>query len=50
MKIMTPMGCVTGLGVIFPRGLVWGVLPTWLFQNFKMALGVNFVFNYWLNI
>ena len=44
MKIMTPMGCLTGLGVIFPRGLVVGVLPMWLFQNVKTALGFNFCF------
>ena len=44
MKIMTPMGCLTGLGVMFPRGLVGGVLPMWSFQNVKMALGFNFCF------
>ena len=44
MKIMTLTGCFTGLGVIFPRGLVGGVLPMWLLQNVKMALGFNFCF------
>ena len=42
MKIMTPMGCLTGLGVISPLGVGVGVLPMWIFQNVKMALGFNF--------
>ena len=44
MKIMTPTGCLPGLGIIFPRGLGGGVLPMWLFQNIKMAPGFNFCF------
>ena len=44
MKIMTSMGCLTGFGVIFPWGLVGGVLPMWLSQNVKIALDFVFCF------
>ena len=35
MKIMTPMGCLTGLGVIFPRGLVGGPYACGCFEMLK---------------
>ena len=44
VKFISPMGYLAGLGVIFPRGLVGGVLPMWLFQNVKMALPFIFCF------
>ena len=44
VKIMNPIGCLMGLGVISPPGVGGGVLPMWLFQNVKMALGFNFCF------
>ena len=43
MKIMTPMGCLTGLGVIFPGGW-WGGPTHVVVSNIKMALGFNFCF------
>ena len=45
MKIMTPMGCLAGLCVIFTQCLVGGVLPMWS-KNIKMALGFNFRFQF----
>ena len=35
MKIMTPMGCLARLGVIFPRGLVGGAYPCGCFKMMK---------------
>ena len=35
MKIMTPMGCLTGLGVIFAGGLVGGSYPCGCFKMLK---------------
>ena len=35
MKIMTPTGCLTGLGVISPRGLVGGSYPCGCFKMLK---------------
>ena len=39
-----PHGLPYGLGCHFPPGVGGGVLPMWLFQNVKMALGFNFCF------
>ena len=46
MKIMTPTGCLTGLGVIFPRGLVGGSYPCGCFKILKrlLALILFFIF------
>ena len=35
MKILTSMGCLTGLGVIFPRGLVGESYPCGCFKMLK---------------
>ena len=43
MKIMTPWVALRAW-VSFPPGVGGGVLPMWLFQNVKMALGFNFCF------
>ena len=46
MKIMTPMGCLTGLGVISPRGLVGGSYPCGCFKmlNWLLALILFLIF------
>ena len=49
MKIMTPMGCLTGLHVISPRGLVAGSYPCGCLKMFKW-LSALFFFNIWINI
>ena len=43
MGIMTPMGCSTGLGVIFPQGLVAGSYPFGCFKMLKWLSAVIFV-------
>ena len=51
MKIMTPMGCLTGLGVISPRGLGGGgSYPCGCFKMLKWLSALIFVFNFWINI
>ena len=50
MKIMTPMGCFTGLSVIFSRGLVGGSYPCGCFEMLKWPLAIIFVLNFWINI
>ena len=40
MKSMTPMGCLTGLGVISPRGLVGGSYPCGYFKMLKWLLAL----------
>ena len=50
MKIMTPTGCLTGLGVILPRGLVGGFYPCGCFKKSKWLLALIFVFNFSSNI
>ena len=44
MKIMTPIGCLTGLCVIFPRGLVGGPYPCGWFKMLKSLLALIFCF------
>ena len=39
-----PHGLPYGLGCHFPPGVGGGVLPMWLFQNVKVALGFSFCF------
>ena len=39
-----PHGLPYGLGSHFPPGVGWGVLPMWMLQNVKMALGFIFCF------
>ena len=49
MKIVTPMGCLTGLGVIPPRGLVGGSYPCGRFKMLKWLSALIFVnFNLFL--
>ena len=43
-KNYDPHGLPYGLGCHFPPGVGGGVLPMWLLQNVKMALGFNFWF------
>ena len=50
MKIMTPTGCLTGLGVFFPRGLVGGSYPCGCFKKLKWLSALIFVFNFSINI
>ena len=50
MKILTPMGCLTGLGVISPRGLVGGSYPCGSFKMLKWLSALIFVFNFWISI
>ena len=50
MKIMTPTGCLTGSGVIFPRGLVGGSYPFGCFEMLKWLSALFFVFNFSINI
>ena len=50
MNIMTAMGCLTGLGVISPRGLVGGSYPCGCFKMLKWLSALMFVFNFWKNI
>ena len=50
MKIMTPTGCLTGLGVISPRGLVGGSYPCGCFKMLKWLSAFIFVFNFSINI
>ena len=50
MTIMTPTGCLTGLGVIFPRGLVGGSYPCRCFKMLKCLSALIFVFNFSMNI
>ena len=49
MKIMTPMGCLTSLGVIFPGGLVGGFYPCGCFKMLKRLSALIF-FKFWLHI
>ena len=49
MKIMTPMGCLMGLGVISPRGLVGGSYPCGCFKMLKWLSALIF-FNFSINI
>ena len=49
MKIMTPMGCLTGWGVISPRGLGAGSYPCGCFKMLKWLSGLIFVFNFCIN-
>ena len=44
MKIMTPMGCLTGLGVMFPRGLVGRSYPCGCFQMLQWLSALIFAF------
>ena len=44
MKIMTPMGCLTGLGVILSRGLVGGSYPCGCFKTLKWLSALIFLF------
>ena len=46
MKIMTPMGCLIGLGVISPQGLVGGSYPYGCFKMLKWLSALIFVFNF----
>ena len=50
MKIMTPMGCLTGLGAISPRGLVGGSYPCGCFKMLKWLSAFIFVFIFRINI
>ena len=50
MKIMTPIGSLTGLGVIFPRGLLGASYPCGCFKFLKWLSALTFVFNFWINI
>ena len=50
VKIMTPMGCLAGLGVISPQGLVGGSCPCGCFKMLKWLSALIFVFNFWINI
>ena len=50
MKIMTPMGCLTGLGVISSRELVGGSYPCGCLKMLKWLSALIFVFNFWINI
>ena len=50
MKIMTPMGCLTGLGVISHRGLVGGSYACGCFKMLKWLSALIFVSNFWINI
>ena len=50
MKIMTPMGCLMGLGVISPRGLVGGSYACACFKMLKWLSAFIFVFNFSINI
>ena len=50
VKIMTPMGRLTGLGVIFPRGLVGGSYPCGCFKMLKWLSALIFVYNFSINI
>ena len=50
MKIMTPMGCLTGLGVIFPWGLVRRSYPCGCFKMLKWLSALIFVVHFWINI
>ena len=50
VKIMTPMGCLMGLGVISPWGLVRGSYPCGCFKMLKWLSALIFVFNFSINI
>ena len=50
MKIMTPMGCLTGLGAISPGGWWGGSYPCGCFKMLKWLSALTFVFNFWINI
>ena len=50
VKIMTPMGCLTGLGVFLPRGLVGGSYPCGCFKMLKRLSALFFVFHFWINV
>ena len=50
MEIMTSMGCLTGLGVIFPRGLVGGSYQCGCFKILKWLSTLIFVVNFWINM
>ena len=50
MKIMTPMGCLTGLDVIFPWGLVGGSYPCGCFKMLKWLSALIFLFDFRINI
>ena len=50
MKIMTPMGCLMGLGVISTRGLGGGSYPCGCFKMLKWLSALIFVFKFSINI
>ena len=50
MKIMTPMGCLAGLGVTFPWGWVGGSYPCGCFKMLKLLSALIFVFNFCIDI
>ena len=50
VKIMTPMGCLTALGVISSRRLARGSYPCGCFKMLKWLSDFIFVFDFWINI
>ena len=49
MKTMTPMGCITSLGVILPRELVGGSYPCGCLKMLKWVSALIFHFNFWIH-
>ena len=50
MKIITPMGCLMGLVVISPWGLVGVSYPCGCFKMLKWLPALIFVFNFSIDI
>ena len=50
MKTLTPTGCLTGLGVIFPRGSVGGSYQCGCFKMLKWLSASIFGFDFSINI